>query len=202
LVHTVPEDDATGRIQSRFRYSGTMATVKLSPIAPSTSIIQGDHYRLTILTDALVRFEWSDDGGFEDGASTFAINRELPTPNFKKVERDGGVEVITERFHLEYDQKPFSPSGFTVLLTQKGKYSHMSRSNVCTSAHDYSTSVQNSQSTRWRYTIPMISNHGGTARTLDEIDGRCPLEDGILSKVSISLLVSLLLLCTIAYTGP
>lgn len=96
-----------------------MATIPLSPMAPSTSQLSGPNYRLTILTDGLIRFEWSDDGGFEDRASTFTIRRDLRTPRFEKIETEHSLEILTGRFHLEFDKKPFSPSGFTVLLRQK-----------------------------------------------------------------------------------
>ncbi len=96
-----------------------MAKLPLSPLAPFTSQLIGPNHRLTILTDSLVRYEWSQDGTFEDRASTFAINRSLPTPEFKKIETDTSLEIITLRFHLEFDKKPYSPSGFTVLLHQK-----------------------------------------------------------------------------------
>ena len=96
-----------------------MASIPLNPISRCSSILQGDHYRLTILTEGLIRYEWSDDGVFEDRSSTFAINRNLPTPKFEKIESEGSLEVLTSLFHLEYDKKPFSPSGLTVLLRKR-----------------------------------------------------------------------------------
>jgi hypothetical protein len=35
----------------------------------------------------------------------------------------------------------------------------------------------------WRFGQPDRENLGGTARTLDEVDGRCDLGTGIISKV-------------------
>ena len=35
----------------------------------------------------------------------------------------------------------------------------------------------------WRFGVPSRGNLGGTARTLDEVDGRCDLGTGILSEV-------------------
>lgn len=96
-----------------------MSKLHFAPIAPEPSQIRGDHYRLTVLTDGLIRFEWSEDGEFEDRASTFAINRQLATPEFKKIETENGIEILTSRIHLEFDKKEFSSSGLTVLLNQK-----------------------------------------------------------------------------------
>ncbi len=87
-------------------------------IAPPSSIILGPNYRLTILTDGLLRYEWSEDGKFEDRASTFAVNRNLPTPKYELIEREDRMEVITDRYQLEYDRKVFSPGGFKVVLRE------------------------------------------------------------------------------------
>lgn len=91
---------------------------KYQPIAPDSSILLGPKYRLTILTDGLIRYEWSEDGTFEDRSSTLAINRNLPTPKYELIQRDDQIRVITDRFELEYDQKPFSPGGFNVTLRE------------------------------------------------------------------------------------
>jgi len=53
-------------------------TVPGNPVANPDSVVQGEHWRVTVLTPGLVRLEWSDDGRFEDRASTFAVNRALP----------------------------------------------------------------------------------------------------------------------------
>ena len=47
------------------------------PVADPAAVIRGDRYRITVLTDGLVRLEYADDGVFEDRASTFAVNRRL-----------------------------------------------------------------------------------------------------------------------------
>lgn len=129
------------------------------PKANPEAIIAGPKYRFTVLTDRLLRFEWSEDGQFEDRASTFAINRDFPVPEFRVIDNDG-LEVITDHFHLSYDKKKFSPNGMVAHLSAKTtKYG-----------------------TEWRFGTPSTLNLGGTARTLDLCDGRCDMGDGILSK--------------------
>ena len=81
------------------------------PVAHPEAVISGAGYRITVLTDGLLRLEWSDDGAFEDRASSFAIHRELPVPSFRVVESDTHLEVITDRVHLTYDRKSFSANG-------------------------------------------------------------------------------------------
>src|SRR4051794_5924131 len=134
-----------------------------SPRAHADAVVQGDRFRITVLADGLLRLEWSDEGAFEDRASTFAIHRDLPVPEYEVVDGEQALEVVTDRLRLTYDRGPFSPAGLSVQL----------RGNVT-----------NYRSV-WRYGEP-IRNLGGTTRTLDDIDGRAPLEPGILSRVGIA----------------
>jgi hypothetical protein len=100
-----------------------MSNILGDPIANPDSVIQGDKYRLTVLTPGLVRLEFSPDGTFEDRASTFAINRNLSKPEcrFKHTET-GGVELVTQRMRVSYDGKAFTPSGLHVVLIKKSEY--------------------------------------------------------------------------------
>jgi alpha-glucosidase (family GH31 glycosyl hydrolase) len=134
-----------------------------SPLAHPDAVVQGDRFRITVLADGLLRLEWAEDGAFEDRASTFAIHRDLPVPQFDVVDGEAAVEIVTQRLRLTYDRGPFSPAGLSVRL----------RGNVT-----------NYRSV-WRYDEP-VRNLGGTTRTLDDVDGRAPLEPGILSRVGIA----------------
>src|SRR5882757_2110835 len=89
------------------------------PLAHPKAIISGPHYRFTMLTDRLIRYEWSYDGKFEDRASTFAINRELPVPEFHTIDKPEELEIINEHFHLSYDKKRFSESGMMCSFSAK-----------------------------------------------------------------------------------
>jgi alpha-glucosidase (family GH31 glycosyl hydrolase) len=133
------------------------------PVADPGATVGGDdnnrHFRLTILTDGLLRYEWAPDGQFEDRPSTFAVTRDLPVPEYRVKDTSHRLEIITARFHLTYDKRPFSPSGFSVLV--KGYY--------------------NCHASVWRYGEE-TPNLGGTARTLDDADGRVPLGPGVISR--------------------
>jgi len=63
--------------------------IPTSPVADPAAVVQGDTYRITVLTDGLVRLEHAADGRFEDRASAFALHRRLPVPEFEV--RDGDV---------------------------------------------------------------------------------------------------------------
>src|SRR3954451_3699892 len=85
-----------------------------SPVARPEAVVQGDRWRITVLADGLVRLEWAEDGVFEDRASTFALHRALPVPDFEVVEGESALEVVTDRLRLAYDRNPFSPAGLSV----------------------------------------------------------------------------------------
>ncbi|KAL1953740.1 hypothetical protein VTO42DRAFT_2304 [Malbranchea cinnamomea] len=133
---------------------------KTQPIANPEAIVGGTgNYRFTVLTDGLLRYEWAEDGLFEDRASVLAVNRRLPVPEYRVKESNDTLEIITTRFHLTYDKRPFSPSGLTAVV--KGAF--WEHGSV------------------WRYG-ESCESLGGTARTLDGADGRIPLGPGVVSR--------------------
>jgi alpha-glucosidase (family GH31 glycosyl hydrolase) len=129
------------------------------PVADPAAVVRGERYRITVLTDGLVRLEYAEDGVFEDRASTFALNRRLPVPEYRVLETGGQLEIVTSRFRLTYDRGPFTTSGLSLAVGGGVSAFH---------------SV-------WRYGQE-IENLGGTARTLDDSDGPVPLEPGVVSR--------------------
>jgi hypothetical protein len=130
-----------------------------APVADPAAVVQGERFRITVLTDGLVRLEWAADGVFEDRASTFAVNRRLPVPEFRVLEDDGRLEIVTSRLRLTYDRGPFTTSGLSIAV-QGG----------ITAFHSV-----------WRFG-QQPPDLGGTARTLDDADGPVPLEPGVVSR--------------------
>jgi alpha-glucosidase (family GH31 glycosyl hydrolase) len=136
-----------------------LSRLRTSPRAHTDAVLQGDRWRITVLTDGLVRLEWSPDGDFEDRASTLALHRDLPVPDFRVNDSPAMLEVVTERFTLIYDRGPFTAAGLSLQV---------------------SGNVSNYHSV-WRYGEP-VGDLGGTARTLDNVDGPAELEGGIASR--------------------
>ncbi|NII42476.1 alpha-glucosidase (family GH31 glycosyl hydrolase) [Curtobacterium flaccumfaciens] len=132
------------------------------PVASADAVVTGDRWRVTVLRDGLFRIEWSEDGAFEDRASTFAIRRRLDVPEYTVTRRGDGVEVTTDRATLRYDGRPLSAAGLVVE----------------TSGPD---------ANRWRYGQE-ARDLGGTGRTLDDVDGRMELESGVLARDGIVML--------------
>lgn len=125
------------------------------------SVVQGDRWRIGILTDALIRFEWSDTGVFVDDATTMAINRRFePVPDYTVTHNDdGSLEIETSELRIFYDGQPFSPEGLYIYMKHSG-----------------------AQESTWHYGDEQKGNLGGTTRTLDQIDGSTALDPGLISK--------------------
>ena len=129
------------------------------PVADAANVVQGEHYRITVLDAGLVRLEHSESGSFEDRASqTVREPRLRPAATSRSPRPTTRLEIHTDRLHLIYDKGPFTTHGLSVQA--KGGY-HSQRLGVAL-----------------RGGLP---NLGGTARTLDDVDGAIPLEDGVLA---------------------
>lgn len=135
----------------------------MHPAMNPATTLQGEHWRIGLITESLIRLEWSDSGEFEDRATLMAVDRAfLPSGavDYTTGERDGMLVVETPALRLTYDRKPFSKEGLTIVV--KG--------------------VPDSQFNTWHYGDDPKGNLGGTARTLDETDGAIPLGQGVISR--------------------
>ena len=138
---------------------------RMDQVKKEGSVISGKKYRFSVLTDRLIRLEYSEAGSFEDRMTQVAVNREFPVPVFQAEEENGKLRITTDALCLCYDMGAFSAEGLEITLT--GRYAHIG-------------SV-------WHYGEEP-EDLGGTARTLDAADGAIPLEHGILSVQGWSLL--------------
>ncbi|KAH6886192.1 glycosyl hydrolases family 31-domain-containing protein [Thelonectria olida] len=135
------------------------------PIADPAAVVAGDNFRFTLINDTVLRYEWSEDGVFEDRPSTFALNRRFPAPTFTVDNTGEYLHIRTASYHVTYNRKRFDGHGFVISFNSK---------NTLWGAD-------------WRYG-ETPENLGGTARTLDDVNGRCKLEPGILSRAGYSVL--------------
>lgn len=139
------------------------AAVQCLPAARPDAIVaeEGEKWRITVLSESLVRVEWSEDGVFEDKPTQTVVCRDFgSTPRFD-VRREGDrVVVETRTFRLTYDGKRFSREGLSVFVKPvDGNFNE------------------------WHYgDSPRHGNLGGTARTLDECDGFTPIGNGLASR--------------------
>lgn len=99
---------------------------KTEPIADERNVICGDGYRLSVLTDTLLRVEVQKDGIFTDEATQYVWNRNFDAVDFD-VKNDGKLcKIVTEKTTFVFDVKKkkvvrieFS-DGRTVSATNRG----------------------------------------------------------------------------------
>ncbi len=127
-------------------------------------MITGDKYRITVLTDRLIRLEYSENGKFEDRKSFAVQNRDFPEVDLEVTDDGNGLIVETASLKLTYDKKVFSSLGLIIELKETG--------------------------VKWNYGMAHddYSNLWGTARTLDEADGPIALGKGIFGKTGYAVL--------------
>ncbi|MBR0501085.1 MAG: DUF5110 domain-containing protein [Bacteroidales bacterium] len=136
------------------------------PVARPDAIVTAGNARFTVLTDRLIRMEWSPSGRFEDHATLAIVNRNLPVPEFKVQRRGGELSIRTSALTLSYRQEdgPFSAGNLKVSFRMNGK------------------------TVTWHPGMDASGNLMGTARTLDGCSGpdhinySDPMEQGILSR--------------------
>lgn len=136
-----------------------------TPNMNSESIIQGKNYRITVLTDGLFRLEYSENGKFTDLATQMAVNRYFEKPEFRVIESNDLLEIYTSRLYLRYNKQEFSSYGLRVeVVSNLSNYDNV-----------------------WHYGDE-IRDLGGTARTLDKVNGACKLDHGLMSKFGFSVI--------------
>lgn len=134
-------------------------SLHIRPKARDNAVVMGECYRFTVLTDSLIRMEYQAEGRFTDEATQTVICRDFPVPEYRVMEKNGNLEIVTDKLHLYYNKKAFSPEGLTVQLKE--------------GFHIYDST--------WSFG-DKINDLKGTARTLDGIDGDVELESGLLSR--------------------
>ena len=134
------------------------------PVADPAAIVVAGNARFTVLTDRLIRMEWSPEARFEDHATLAIVNRRLPVPHFTVRRSGDGVTITTGALTLVYKGGAFTADNLQARFKLNGK-----------------TVV-------WHPGLEPSGNLMGTARTLDGCSGpdhinySDPMELGILSR--------------------
>jgi alpha-glucosidase (family GH31 glycosyl hydrolase) len=129
----------------------------------TSSIYQGKKYRITVLTDRLIRLEYNDKGIFEDRPTQLAWFRNFDGVNVAVRQDNNFLELTTKYFRLEYNkEKPFasgnilSGSSLKIMLQNTDKF--------------------------WYYNHPEARNYFGSNVSLDDTDGKVKLKKGLYSS--------------------
>ncbi len=127
--------------------------LKVNSVADPKNIIRGNKYRITILSESLIRFEYNETGEFEDLPTEFAWNRNFSEVNYKIKQDNRFLEVETSYFRLHYTkEKHFKGSKFSPESNLK-------------------VEILNSNSV-WYYGHPEVKNYGAPINQINNSDGK------------------------------
>jgi len=130
--------------------------------ANEENVIKGNKYRFTVLTERLIRFEYSETGEFVDSLTSFAWNRDFPKCEFTVKQDDKYLEITTKYFKVEYQKE----REFIGPKTFPGAYLRVTLENA---------------DRVWYYGHPEVRNYGGSNVSLDNFEGEFKLENGLYS---------------------
>lgn len=71
----------------------------------SKSIVQGNKYRISVLTERLIRLEYNSEGKFNDLATELVVSRNFDIPPFQIRQDNTFLEITTKYFKLEYTKE-------------------------------------------------------------------------------------------------
>ncbi len=126
------------------------------------AIIVGKRYRITILSDILVRLEYSAEGKFEDRPTEQILYRNFSVPRFTKQEDSNFLVLATKYFKLEYQKEmPFIGSK--------------------ASPDQYLKITLNNSDKTWFFGAAEARNFKGSAYSLDNADGDANYQKGLYS---------------------
>ena len=125
-------------------------------------IAKGQKYRITVLSDLLVRLEYSETGVFEDRPTELVMNRKFPVTQFERKEDEKFLTIKTSYFTLMYQKEmPFVGSKVT--------------------PDQYLRIDLNGTDKYWYFNHPEVRNFGGSAFSLDGADGKAKYGKGLYS---------------------
>lgn len=98
-----------------------MGAVAFANSYAATTVTVGNA-RFTLLTDRMVRCEWSVDGKFEDRPSITFVNRAMPPVKHTLTRKGDGAVITTERMRLEWTGGTFTENNLFVRLRSCGTH--------------------------------------------------------------------------------
>lgn len=157
------------------------------PVSKKEAIIQGDCYRITMLTPALVRLEYNAEGVFEDRPTQSVLNRDFPVPEYKVVETEEELAIYTSELEIHYNRKPFAANGLSIKV-QGGEGGWGRNWNYGQEPDDLLGTARTLDMTDGVHKISGDSWHKGENPMNEEYVGKVPMEHGIISKDGFSVI--------------
>ncbi|MCM1370777.1 MAG: DUF5110 domain-containing protein [Clostridium sp.] len=84
---------------------GEQFKMNQNAVSKTDSVIKGNKYRITVLSERLLRLEYNENGIFIDNASELVINRNFDIPKFEKIETNEQLFISTPCFRLVYQKE-------------------------------------------------------------------------------------------------
>lgn len=131
-------------------------------IANKENIIQGENYRFTVLSERLIRMEYSEEGFFENRPTELVWYRNMPPVKFEKSEDSKYLQIKTKYFELNYvKNKSFAGSKLNPTANLNVKLLNTDRV--------------------WYYNHPEVRNYGAPSFSLDDNVGDPKLQKSLYS---------------------
>jgi len=131
-------------------------------VSKKECMVIGQKYRFTMLTDRLIRLEYSENGVFEDRSTQNIIFRNFERPIFVVNESDTLLQISTKYYTLSYvKNKPFG----------SGKLTPGTNLKVLLKETEH----------QWYYNHPEARNFGTINYSLDDFVGKLKLDKGLYS---------------------
>ena len=128
----------------------------------SDAVKKGKNYRITVLSERLIRLEYSKTGKFNDNLTDLVLNRNFKVPSFKVQEDNHFLIITTKYFSLQYaKERPFKGPIYAPDANLKVKLLGTDRF--------------------WYYGHPEIRNFKASSFSLDDFKGVNKLEKGLYS---------------------
>lgn len=130
--------------------------------ASGKNMFTGEKYRITVLTERLVRLEYSETGTFEDRPTKIVEKRNFPTPEFKVKDETGILQIVTKYFRLTYNkERPFTGSKINPAANLRIELLNTDRV--------------------WYYKHPEVRNYGAPGLSTEMTDGKVKFAKGLYS---------------------
>lgn len=126
-------------------------------IAKESAVYKGKTYRISVLTDRLIRIEYNKDGVFEDRPTQLVLFRDFNVPELTVNQDDKFLEITSKYFKLTYNKETniASTSNLRINLLSTDKM--------------------------WYFGHPEVRNFDATLMSLDEINKNTKYKKGLYS---------------------
>lgn len=130
--------------------------------AHSDVTFEGSKYRISVLTERLIRLEYSEVGKFSDDSTQLVVNRVFDKPEFEVKQDNLYLEIKTSYFSLTYAKnQPFKGSATNTMKNLRIQL-------------DGTDSI-------WSYGHPEVRNYYGCNSTLDGFNKKDSMNKGLYS---------------------